>query len=81
MTSGLFGLRLRRFALYDLIAIAISTNVLFFLVYIFGEEMRRPIKAAGIILFIFLVSGVLALIIRLVVVWKNGRRRQSGLEP
>jgi membrane protein DedA with SNARE-associated domain len=74
MTSGLFGLPLRRFALYDLIAVAISTNVLFFLVYIFGEEIKRPIKAVGIILFIFLVSGILALIIRLIIEWKNKRR-------
>jgi membrane protein DedA with SNARE-associated domain len=74
MTSGLFGLPLRRFALYDLIAVAISTNVLFFLVYIFGEEVKKPVKAVGIILFVFLVSGIVALIIRLVVEWKNRRR-------
>jgi membrane protein DedA with SNARE-associated domain len=74
ITSGFFGLPFRRFALYDLIAISISTNTLFFLVYIFGEEMKKPAKAVGIVLFIFLVSGILALIIRLIIVWKNKRR-------
>ncbi|MDR1618057.1 MAG: VTT domain-containing protein [Treponema sp.] len=74
MTSGLFGLPLRRFALYDLIAVAISTNTLFFLVYVFGEEMKKPIGAVGIILFVLLVFGILALIIRLIVRWKTKPR-------
>jgi membrane protein DedA with SNARE-associated domain len=74
MTSGFFGLPLRRFALYDLIAVAISTNVLFFLVYIFGEEVKKPAKAVGIVLFIFFVSGILALIIRLIIGWKTRSR-------
>ncbi|MDR1898841.1 MAG: DedA family protein [Treponema sp.] len=73
MSSGLFGLPFRLFALYDIIAVAISTNVLFFLVYHFGEEMKKPIKAAGIILFIFLVSGILALIVRFIHRWRSGR--------
>jgi membrane protein DedA with SNARE-associated domain len=81
MTSGLFGLPLRRFALYDLVAVAISTNTLFFLVYIFGEDIKKPVKAVGIILFIFLVSGILALIIRLIVTWRNKRRDRNKAPP
>ncbi|MDR2159311.1 MAG: DedA family protein [Treponema sp.] len=74
MASGLFGTPLRRFALYDIIAATISMNVLFFLVYVFGEDVRKPVKAVGIILFIFLVSGILALAIRLIAGWKNKPR-------
>jgi membrane protein DedA with SNARE-associated domain len=74
MTSGLFGLPLRLFALYDIIAVAISTNVLFFLVYHFGEDIKKPIKVIGIILFIFFVSGVLTLLVRFIYRWKKGPR-------
>jgi membrane protein DedA with SNARE-associated domain len=66
MTSGLFGLPFRLFALYDIIAVAISTNVLFFLVYRFGEDIKKPMKAVGIILFAFFVSGILALLARFI---------------
>jgi membrane protein DedA with SNARE-associated domain len=74
MTSGLFGMPFRLFALRDIIAITISTNVLFFLVYTFGEDVKKPVKAVGIILFVFLVSGILTLLIRFIIKWKNKPR-------
>ena len=75
-TSGFFMLRLRDFLIYDIVAALISINTLFFLTYQFGENARRPIKIAGIILFIIAVSGVLTLIIRFVVLWK--KRKNSS---
>ena len=67
-TSGFFNLRLRSFVIFDFIAAMISVNTLFFLVYSFGEVVRRPIKIAGIILFIALVSCIISLIIRFFVI-------------
>ncbi|MDR2499880.1 MAG: DedA family protein [Treponema sp.] len=64
MTSGILGLRIRMFALYDITAAAISVNTLFFLVYRFGEDIKKPVKIAGIILFALLVSGLTALLFR-----------------
>ena len=64
MTSGFLGLPLRRFALYDIIAALISTNTLFFLVYLFGDEVRNPIRVASIVLFIILSLTVIFLVIR-----------------
>ena len=72
-TSGFFNLRLKVFALYDIIAAMISINTLFFLTYNFGEEAQRPIKIAGIVLFFLLVSGVISLIIRLIVMLRKRR--------
>jgi len=73
-TSGFFNLRLRVFALYDIIAAMISVNTLFFLAYILGDEVKKPLKIAGLVLFILLVSGVLMLFIRVIVLWKRKKR-------
>jgi membrane-associated protein len=70
-TSGFFSLRLRVFALYDIIAAMISVNTLFFLAYFLGDDVKRPLKIAGIALFILLVSGVVMLIVRIVIMWKR----------
>jgi membrane protein DedA with SNARE-associated domain len=56
--SGILGIRLRFFIICDFIAAAISVNTLFFLVYHFGEDIKRPIKALGIILFIALIFAI-----------------------
>ncbi|MDR2490976.1 MAG: DedA family protein [Spirochaetaceae bacterium] len=56
--SGILGVRLRFFIICDFIAAAVSVNTLFFLVYQFGEDIKRPIKALGIILFIALIFAV-----------------------
>jgi phosphatidylserine decarboxylase len=67
MASGFFGLPLRRFILYDVAAAAISTNTLFFLVYNFGDEVRNPLRVAGIILFILLSAALLTLTVRFLI--------------
>jgi phosphatidylserine decarboxylase len=64
MTSGFLDIPLRRFAFYDIPAALISTNTLFFLVYSFGDEVKNPIRVAGIILFILLSLTVVFLVIR-----------------
>jgi membrane protein DedA with SNARE-associated domain len=56
ITSGLTGLKLRLFALYDITAAAISVNTLFFLVYAFGDSIEKPFKIAGIVL---LAAGII----------------------
>jgi len=76
-SSGFFKLRLREFIIYDLIAAAISINTLFFLTYHFGENARKPIKIAGIILFVVVVSSIVTFIIRFFVMW---RRKKAGKE-
>jgi len=76
-TSGFFNLRLRVFALYDIIAAMISVNTLFFLAYFLGDDVKRPLKIAGIALFILLVSGVVMLIVRIVIVWKRKKAESS----
>ncbi|GHV90141.1 membrane protein [Spirochaetia bacterium] len=50
ITSGLTGLRLKFFALYDIIAATISVNTLYFLVYNFGDDIAGHYKTTGIIL-------------------------------
>jgi len=72
-TSGFFNLRLRVFAMYDIIAAMISVNTLFFLAYFLGDEVKKPLKIAGIVLFVLLVSGVIMLVVRVVVSWKRGK--------
>ena len=64
MSSGFFGLPLKRFALYDVIASLISVNTLFWLVFMFGEEAEKPLRIAGIVLFIALVCIVLSIVVR-----------------
>ena len=70
-TSGFFSLRLRVFALYDIVAAMISVNTLFFLAYFLGDDVKRPLKIAGIVLFILLVSGVIMLFVRIFVLWRK----------
>jgi len=70
-TSGFFNLRLRVFVLYDIIAALISVNTLFFLAYFLGDDVKRPLKIAGIVLFVLLVSGVIMLFVRIFVLWKR----------
>ena len=73
-TSGFFNLRLRVFALYDIIAAMISINTLFFLAYFLGDDVKKPLKIAGLVLFILLVSGVLTLFVRIIVLWRRKKK-------
>jgi len=66
MSSGFFGLRLRRFALYDIIAATISVSTLFFLTYHFGDSIEKPLYAVRIVLFVLLLSTVGFLIFRII---------------
>ena len=76
-SSGFFKLRFKTFVLYDLIAAMISINTLFFLVFYFGEVIEKPIKIAGIILFITLVSALISIVIRFIVLWRRGKKNNS----
>jgi membrane protein DedA with SNARE-associated domain len=79
MTSGLFGVRLRRFALYDTTAATISVSTLFFLVYHFGEAVEKPFQAVGIVLFVLLLSIVVFSIFNIIRNIRNKKRsRVSG---
>jgi membrane protein DedA with SNARE-associated domain len=82
MTSGFFGLSLKRFALYDIVASLISMNTLFWLVFCFGDVVEKPIKVVGYALFAILCVGVLTLIIRFIVHIKKvkERKKQHQLE-
>jgi len=77
MTAGLFGLRPRRFVLYDTTAATISVSSLFFLAYRFGEEVEKPFQAVGITLFVLLLSFLTFVIIN--IVRKILKRRGQGL--
>jgi len=66
ITSGLIGLRLRRFALYDTVAATISVSTLFFLAYRFGEAVGKPFHAVGIVLFVLILSLLFFIMIRIV---------------
>jgi membrane protein DedA with SNARE-associated domain len=66
LTSGFFGLQLRRFAVYEIMAATISVSTLFFLVYYFGEALKKPYHAVGIILFILIVSAAVFIIIGII---------------
>lgn len=72
MASGFLALPARRFALYDIIAAAISVNTLFFLVYCFGEDVKNPFYIAGLLLFALLGIAAAALAVRFMV--KRGVR-------
>jgi membrane protein DedA with SNARE-associated domain len=65
-SSGFFGLRLRRFAVYDITAVTISFTTLFSLVYIFGDEIEKPFHAVGKILFIMVLSAAVFICIRII---------------
>jgi membrane protein DedA with SNARE-associated domain len=66
LSSGFFGLRLRRFALYDIIAATISVSTVFFLTYSFGESIKKPLHAVGIVLFVLILSTVGFIIFRVI---------------
>jgi membrane protein DedA with SNARE-associated domain len=71
MASGILNLRLRVFSLYDMIAACISVNTLFFLVYFLGEQIEKPFKTAGIILFVLFLVTIIFFLSRLIVIWRN----------
>ncbi|MDR0494161.1 MAG: VTT domain-containing protein [Treponema sp.] len=66
LSSGFFGLRLRRFVLYDISAATISVSILFFLVYYFGEAVEKPFHIVGIALFVIVLSTILFIIIGII---------------
>jgi len=66
ITSGLIGLRLRRFALYDTTAATISVSTLFFLAYHFGEAVEKPFQAVGIVLFVLFLSMITFIVINII---------------
>jgi membrane protein DedA with SNARE-associated domain len=66
ITSGLIGLRLRHFALYDTTAATISVSTLFFLAYHFGDAVEKPFQAVGIVLFILALSIITFVIVNIV---------------
>ena len=73
MSSGFFGLKYRRFLLFDIIASLISVNTLFWLVFIFGESVEKPLHIAGVALFAVVAFLVAAAVIRLLVtIFKSG---------
>jgi len=74
-TAGFFKLRFRIFIVYDLVAAMISINTLFFLTYYFGEAARKPLRIAGVILFIALVSGIISLIVHLILSWRRNKSK------
>ena len=77
-SAGFFKLKFRLFAVYEIIAAMISVNTLFFLVYRFGEDIKRPIKISGIILFAALSSALISLIIRLTIKWRRKINKQKS---
>jgi membrane protein DedA with SNARE-associated domain len=66
MSSGFFGLKLRRFAVFDGIAAGISVSTLFFLVYHFGEAIEKPFQVVGKILFVLVLSAFIFIAIRII---------------
>jgi len=79
MTAGLFGLRLRRFALYDTTAATISVSTLFFLAYHFGEAVEKPFQAVGIVLFVLLLSMVIFVVVNIIRKILKKRDRGPGV--
>jgi membrane protein DedA with SNARE-associated domain len=66
MSSGFFGLKLRRFAVFDLTAASISVSTLFFLAYHFGEAIEKPFQVVGKILFVLVLSAFIFIAIRII---------------
>jgi membrane protein DedA with SNARE-associated domain len=81
LSSGFFGLRLRRFFLYDMCAATISVSVLFFLVYHFGEAVENPLHIVGVALFVIALSTVFFIIIRIIryLIRRNKIKKESNL--
>jgi membrane protein DedA with SNARE-associated domain len=82
IASALSGLRFRTFVLFDTTAAIISVNTLFFLVYFLGEQIEKPFKTVGIILFILLVGTISFLVIRIIVGARSAiaRRKREHTE-
>jgi membrane protein DedA with SNARE-associated domain len=78
LTSGLFGLRLRSFALYDTTAATISVSTLFFLAYHFGDAVEKPFQAVGIVLFVLFLSMITFVVINIVKKIRKRREPESG---
>ena len=78
-SSGFFNLRFRSFVLFDLVASMISINTLFFIVFKFGEVVQKPLKIAGIVLFVAIVSAIISLIVRTIISWRKGKVNESQL--
>jgi membrane protein DedA with SNARE-associated domain len=81
LSSGFFGLRLRRFALYDIIAATISVSTLFFLTYYFGESIQKPFHAVKIALFVLLISTVCFIVFRIIRSIIYRRKESHGTTP
>lgn len=62
LSSGFFGLRLWRFALYDITAATISVSTLFFLVYCFGESIKKLFSVVGVVLFLLLLLAIIFIV-------------------
>ena len=76
-TAGFSLLRFRYFVIYDLVAAMISINTLFFLTYCFGDAAKKPIKIAGIILFIIVISAFATLIVRFIIRWRRSKSKKE----
>jgi membrane protein DedA with SNARE-associated domain len=81
ISSGFFGLQLRRFALYDITAATIRVSTLFFLAYHFGESVEKPFQAVGFILLILLLLMLIFIVFQVISgiinKWKESRNKQS----
>ncbi len=76
ITSGLIGLKPRRFALYDTTAATISVSTLFFLAYHFGDAVEKPFHVVGIVLFILALSMITVVVVN--IVRKIRKKREQG---
>ena len=74
MTSGFFGLSMKKFALYDTISAIISVNTLFWVIFLLGEGADKPFRIAGTIMFFLLAGVVVTLLMRLFSKYVRRRR-------
>jgi membrane protein DedA with SNARE-associated domain len=73
MSSGFLGLKIKRFALYDIIAALINVNTLFWLVFLLGEGADKPLHLAGAAMF-FLLAGIIVTLVARLIVKSAGKR-------
>jgi membrane protein DedA with SNARE-associated domain len=71
MSSGFSKMDYKLFAIYDLIAATISTTTLYFLIYYLGISVEKPLKMAGIILFVILIAILVTLFLNFFVFKKE----------
>jgi membrane protein DedA with SNARE-associated domain len=81
LSAGFSGLRLRRFAIYDLTAASISITTLFSLVYHFGESIEKPFQIVGAALFVLLLSAAAFIITRIISRIINQRKEARAKSP